>query len=127
MPERIPALLTVEEAAELLRIGRTKAYAMAKQWRESEGAFGLPVIDLGDVLRVPLARLESMTGADFAEGGVLRATTTVKEPAPREPSLSGSSDQAGVASVKQDAPVRRRSRKAGSDQLDLFVASATSD
>ncbi|HVE45460.1 MAG TPA: helix-turn-helix domain-containing protein [Acidimicrobiales bacterium] len=127
MPEGLPALLTVEEAAELLRIGRTKAYAMAKQWRQSGGAFGLPVIDLGDVLRVPLARLESMTGADFAETNVLGATTTAKEPAPREQSLSRSSDQVAVASVKQDAAVRRRSRKAGSDQLDLFVASSASD
>ena len=49
-----PALLTIEEACLLLRVGRTKGYAMAKQWRESGGASGLPVIDFGDVLRVPV-------------------------------------------------------------------------
>jgi hypothetical protein len=32
----IPVLLTVEEAGELLRIGRTKAYAMAREWRETD-------------------------------------------------------------------------------------------
>lgn len=61
---RTPALLTIEEACALLRVGRTKGYAMAKQWRESGGASGLPVIDFGDV-RVPLVGLERMTGAKF--------------------------------------------------------------
>ena len=63
-----PSMLTVEEAAQLLRIGRTKAYAMARQWRDSGGQRGLPVLDLGDVLRVSLARLEEFTGAEFSDG-----------------------------------------------------------
>jgi hypothetical protein len=63
----IPALLTVEEAGALLRIGRTKAYAMAKQWRETEGRLGLPVIDLGHVLRVPRRALEDLIGAELTD------------------------------------------------------------
>jgi len=56
--ETVPVLLTVEEAGVLLRIGRTKAYAMAREWRETDGRSGLPVIDLGHVLRVPRRALE---------------------------------------------------------------------
>jgi len=34
----LPDLLTVEEAARILRIGRTKAYAMAREWRRTGGS-----------------------------------------------------------------------------------------
>ncbi|MEA2026368.1 MAG: helix-turn-helix domain-containing protein, partial [Chloroflexota bacterium] len=60
-------LLTIEEAGVLLRIGRTKAYAMAREWRETDGRSGLPVIDLGHVLRVPRRALEEMIGAELTE------------------------------------------------------------
>lgn len=58
----VPDLLTVEEAARILRIGRTKAYALTQAWRDSGGEFGIPVIEIGG-LRVPRARLEEMIGA----------------------------------------------------------------
>jgi hypothetical protein len=58
----VPDLLTVEEAARYLRIGRTKAYAMAKQWRATGGQAGLPVIDLENALRVPRDELEQFIG-----------------------------------------------------------------
>ncbi len=58
----VPDLLTVEEAARVLRIGRTKAYALTQAWRDSGGEFGIPVIEIGG-LRVPKARLEEMIGA----------------------------------------------------------------
>jgi hypothetical protein len=67
---RLPVLLTVEEAGALLRIGRTKAYAMAREWRETDGQSGLPVIDLGHVLRVPRRALEELVGAEFSDGAV---------------------------------------------------------
>jgi len=64
--EELPALLTVEEAARLLRLGRTKAYALAKEWRATGGRSGLPVIDFGDVLRVPRHALEELAGGELA-------------------------------------------------------------
>ena len=66
MGREIPTLLTVEEAGRLLRIGRTKAYAMAREWRETDGQSGLPVVDLGHVLRVPRRALEELMGVEFA-------------------------------------------------------------
>ena len=48
-----PDLLTVEEAAEYLRISRALGYQLARQYRMTEGAAGLPVVQLGRCLRVP--------------------------------------------------------------------------
>ena len=56
----LPEFLTVEEAADLLRIGRTSAYALAREWRETGGRKGLPVVELGRQLRVPRAALEEL-------------------------------------------------------------------
>jgi hypothetical protein len=62
----LPDLLTVEEAADILRLGRTKAYAMARQWRVTGGQAGLPVLDFGNVLRVPRHALERLIGAELS-------------------------------------------------------------
>ena len=47
--DELPEVLTVEEAAAVLRIGRGAAYELARQWRESGGRSGLPVVTLGPV------------------------------------------------------------------------------
>jgi Helix-turn-helix domain len=49
----LPLVLTVEEAARVLRIGRTLAYSLARRYETSGGVAGLPVIRLGSCLRVP--------------------------------------------------------------------------
>lgn len=51
----MPAVLTVEEAADVLRIGRSAAYQAARSG-------DLPVIKIGRSLRVPKNRLERMLG-----------------------------------------------------------------
>ncbi len=60
--DQYPELLTIEEAAEYLRISRATGYQLARQYRITDGADGLPVVQLGRCLRVPrrdLARLLS--------------------------------------------------------------------
>lgn len=37
----LPEMLTVEEAAAVLRIGRSAAYQLARRWRETGGREGL--------------------------------------------------------------------------------------
>jgi hypothetical protein len=50
--EELPDLLTVEEAAAVLRIGRSLAYQLARRWVTSNGTEGLPVILAGRCMRV---------------------------------------------------------------------------
>jgi excisionase family DNA binding protein len=61
-----PPFLTIEEAARVLRVGRTAAYALAARFEATDGAEGLPVVRVGRLLRVPTARLEQLAGASFA-------------------------------------------------------------
>jgi hypothetical protein len=57
-----PDFLTIEEAAAILRIGRTTAYALACRFEATGGAEGLPVRRNGKQLRVPRYALEAMLG-----------------------------------------------------------------
>ncbi|MCU1395516.1 MAG: hypothetical protein JWM34_3944 [Ilumatobacteraceae bacterium] len=54
----LPMLLKVEEAAGVLRIGRSKAYEMVQRYSASGGTEGLPVLRMGDLLRVPRGALQ---------------------------------------------------------------------
>jgi hypothetical protein len=57
-PDGAPDFLTIEEAAEVLRIGRTAAYQLARDFLASDGTRGVPVIRYGRQLRVPRCKLE---------------------------------------------------------------------
>lgn len=46
-------VLTVEEAADVLRIGRSLAYQLANQYLSSRGMVGIPAYRLGNCIRVP--------------------------------------------------------------------------
>ncbi len=86
----VPDLLTVEEAARVLRIGRTKAYALTQAWRDSGGESGIPVIEIGG-LRVPRARLEEMIGAPILSSPVqgMTAPTGADQRLPELRSIDG--------------------------------------
>ena len=70
-----PDVLTIEEAARVLRMGRTAAYEQARIWRDTDGRAGLPNFRMGDTLRVPAAALEKMLG---------RPLSAIPEPRRRE-------------------------------------------
>ena len=62
MGEHWPDVLTVEQAAVILRISRTTAYDHARTFLRTGGADGLPVIRVGRLMRVPRVQLEAMLG-----------------------------------------------------------------
>ena len=126
MKGRLPALLTVEEAAGVLRIGRTKAYAMAQEWRDTGGKSGLPVVDLGHVLRVPLSQLEAIVGGPLLADDDAPTSTVARRRGVRPSSrrLNASAEPPttptpGTAPTASPKP-RRRSQRRPDDQLDLF-------
>ena len=123
--EGLPSLLTVEEAGELLRIGRTKAYAMAREWRETDGRSGLPVIDLGHVLRVPRRALEELLGSELIDVPRARpadkaSQTSVSAEPPQSPENLPTETPPAQRSRTTDR--NRRRSKAMANQLDLFDA-----
>ena len=126
MGDTAPALYTVEEAAKLLRIGRTKAYALTQEWRVTGGRSGLPVVDFGNVLRVPRAALEQMLGMDLAAASVEKSPAPVVDTPAEVVTLQMPSNEAPV-SAPTDAPKRSRRTRASrsdDDQLDLFDAAS---
>ena len=57
-----PDFLTVEEAAAVLRIGRTSAYRQARRYLATNGAEGLCAYRFGKQIRVPRCYLEERLG-----------------------------------------------------------------
>ena len=58
----VPDLLTIEEAAMVLRIGRTTAYELASRDLATGGGEGLGVVRVGRLLRVRRIALEALVG-----------------------------------------------------------------
>lgn len=57
-----PDFLTVEEAAAVLRIGRTSAYRQARKFIATNGAEGLCADRFGKQIRIPRCHLEQRLG-----------------------------------------------------------------
>ena len=105
---RLPNFLTVEEAADILRIGRTAAYALTRRWRDTNGQEGLPVVTLGRLLRVPRAELERLSGGPLSTEP---AGTRRDQPASPTPDDQPRSD------VDRTPPPRRRRSRLEQDGL----------
>ncbi len=57
-----PDMLTVVEAARVVRIGRSAAYQLAREYVNTDGASGLPAMWIGGQLRVPRHLFEEYIG-----------------------------------------------------------------
>lgn len=82
-----PDFLTLDEAAVVLRVGRSTAYREANAYEASGGKTGIPVIRYGRLFRVPRFRLEEQLGGPITwplptDASVLAATT--RPPRPRK-------------------------------------------
>ena len=72
-----PDFLTVEQAAEILRIGRTAAYALVGRYFATDGEEGMPAIRVGKQLRVPRTALERWLGGPLTPPVTAPALTPV--------------------------------------------------
>lgn len=63
----LPDFLTVEETAQVLRIGRTTAYAEVRRFHVTHGREGIPSVRIGRSLRIPRSALLHLI--DDATGG----------------------------------------------------------
>ncbi len=95
--DNVPALLTVEEAARVLRIGRTAAYELARRDLATGGAEGLRVVRVGRLLRVPRVALEQLVGGPFT----IPTDHPTAAPAPR-PKRTTSAKQRHERSTETD-------------------------
>ena len=64
-----PGFLTIDETAQILRLGRNQVYELARLWLASGGERGVPVVTLGRRLRVPKAALLRLAGLMEPIGG----------------------------------------------------------
>jgi len=136
----VPDLLTIEEAARVLRIGRTKAYAMGQEWRVTDGRSGIKVSEFGGQLRVPRVWIEEQLGAPLRpipqrsarskptrdEGGTPTADsaaepTSTPKPEPAELELLPTTREAQPTPLiaKPSRPRRRNKATPNANQLTL--------
>ena len=83
-----PDFLTLEEAAAVLRVGRSTAYREANAFEASGGKTGIPVIRYGKLFRVPRCRLEEQLGGPITwplpiDAPVMVSTTRLPTPPKR--------------------------------------------
>lgn len=105
----VPDFLTVEEAAAVLRIGRTLAYRLAQEWIATGGVRGIPCRRVGRLLRVPSRELAEFMGAPITWPPVpaVIELDTRRDPSTPRPSRSTTPRP------------RRSSRRVASEQTSL--------
>lgn len=62
MPRRSNDVLTVEQMAEVVGVGRQSAYAQCRLYLASDGAEGVPCHRIGRLIRIYRAELEAWLG-----------------------------------------------------------------
>jgi hypothetical protein len=91
---------TIEEAARVLRIGRTAAYQGAKRYRETAGAEGLPVVVICGSLRVPGGWLEEMAGGPIDVDDLATLVASSDDPRAETPSTPSSAPRSRALKPK---------------------------
>ncbi len=66
MFDDVPPFMTIEQAAKVLQLGRSKTYELSVEWERSGGASGLPFVWFGRQKRIPRAVLQRFVDATLA-------------------------------------------------------------
>ena len=104
----------MEQAAGIVRIGRTSAYEQARLYIATDGADGLPAIRIGKQLRVPRAQLERW------HGGPLRPPVVPMPPTPIAPARAWrAADRNGIDLSPSRPPVDVAHADVGGIEIDL--------
>ena len=53
MLDDLPPFLTVEQAAKVLQLGRSKSYELTVEWERTGGESGIPFVWFGNQKRIP--------------------------------------------------------------------------
>jgi excisionase family DNA binding protein len=115
-----PDFFTIEEAARILRIGRTAAYQLARKWRATDGRDGLPVVAFGRLLRVPRTALEALGGGPLATACSVTTEKPKPKSAPGEPVAPPQPSPVARAARTHRRPANRSStRSTSSNQTAL--------
>jgi len=110
--------LTIEEAAQVLRIGRTAAYLLAQRDLAGDGSEGLNVVRVGRLLRVPRTALEILVGGPI--------TLRPIDPPTAVPAISAQAStdlDVPPSDLPRSSRPRRATRPAPDDQLTIPFAS----
>ena len=67
MLDDLPPFMTVEQAAKVVQLGRSKTYELTVEWERTGGRTGLPFVWFGHQKRIPRAAL-----ARFIEDSLTR-------------------------------------------------------
>lgn len=60
MFEELPPFMTVEQAAQVLQLGRSKTYALTTEWERTGRRSGLPFVWIGHQKRVPREAIDHL-------------------------------------------------------------------
>jgi hypothetical protein len=78
----LPLLLTAEEVARVLRLGRSTAYELVNLYLDTGGVSGIPAIRIGSLLRVPRwALVKWLTTGVLPRLGALTLGLSLSSPA----------------------------------------------
>ncbi len=83
----LPLMLTVEQAREVLGIGRSLAYSEVRRYLATGGREGIPAVRIGSAIRIPRAGLVDLVLAAPAPAVSAPATlcAVTQPPSPRGP------------------------------------------
>ena len=96
-----PDFLTLDEAAAVLRVGRSTAYREANAFERSGGQTGIPVVRYGKLFRVPRCRLEEQLGGPITwplPAAIAVEPRVVKQPTTRSSRSTKRTTKRAVAS-----------------------------